>query len=70
MVGRGILRGIQGIGLSIIFLVGIVGKLMDRGNLGVSKGVWIKEQIDRTVGCTYRSAAIETKNNKFILDYN
>lgn len=63
IVGRGILRGIQGFGLSIIFLVGIVGKLIDMGNEGEPKGNWFIEPIDRIVGRTCLSAAIVTVTN-------
>lgn len=59
IVGRGILRGRQGFGLSIIFLVGRVGKFIEIGIVGEPKG-WFREQIDRIVGCTCLSAAIET----------
>lgn len=60
IVGRGILSGIQGYGLSIIFFVGMVGKLIEIGNVGEYKGNWFKEQIDRIVGCACLSAAIVT----------
>lgn len=62
IVGRGILKGIQGLGLSIIFFVGIVGSLIEIGNVGEPKGDWFKEQIERIVGCKCLSAAIVTKN--------
>jgi len=38
IVGRGILKGIQGLGLSIIFFVSIVGSLIEIGNVGEPKG--------------------------------
>lgn len=59
-VGRGILRGIQGLGLSVIFMVGMVGKFIEIGNVGEPRGSWFKEQIDRIVGRTCLSAAIVT----------
>lgn len=59
-VGRGILWGIHGLGLSVIFMVGKVGKFIEIGNVGEPRGSWFKEQIDRIVGWTCLSAAIVT----------